>query len=232
MIEGREQRNVRMLERIEGAPVRYPFRFVVAGDSGAWPDPTADAIFTQLVSQIAELDPLFFANLGDFAGPGTLERHAHYLRLVAKLSMPNICVIGNHDLDDESGLDAFADVHGPMNFDFAYGNTRFVVIHAEPGVVGEVVVPGIGTPEGTEGPREEDLAFLDGSLRAAREPHRVVLMHMPPYLDRHFAPHEDWGFKRREAEFPRAPPRARSEARLLRSRPRLATPSYGTGSGS
>jgi hypothetical protein len=30
--------------RIEGAPVRYPFRFVVAGDSGAWPDPTADAI--------------------------------------------------------------------------------------------------------------------------------------------------------------------------------------------
>ena len=32
-----------MAERISATPVRYPFSFVVAGDSGAWPDPTADA---------------------------------------------------------------------------------------------------------------------------------------------------------------------------------------------
>src|SRR4051794_6562908 len=50
----------------------YPFSFAFAGDSGAWPDPTADAIFGQLVSQMEALRPapLFFANLGDFAGPG------------------------------------------------------------------------------------------------------------------------------------------------------------------
>ena len=34
-----------MADAIEAAPLRYPFRFVVAGDSGAWADPTADAIF-------------------------------------------------------------------------------------------------------------------------------------------------------------------------------------------
>jgi hypothetical protein len=39
-----------------------------------------------------------------------------------------------------------------MNFDFAHGHTRFVVLHAEPGVVGQVEVPRGGTPEGTEGP--------------------------------------------------------------------------------
>ena len=38
-------RNLRMAERIGTAAVQHPFSFVIAGDSGAWPDPTADAIF-------------------------------------------------------------------------------------------------------------------------------------------------------------------------------------------
>jgi hypothetical protein len=192
-----------MAERIERTPVGYPFRFVVAGDSGAWPDPTADGIFGQLVSQIAALDPpaVFFANLGDFAGPGTIARHEHYLRLVERLPIPDVCVVGNHDLDDESGPDSFARVHGPTNIEFACGHTRFIAIHAEPGIPGVVEVPGVDTPEGTEGPRDEDLAFLERSLEAASEPHRVVLMHMPPYLDGRFAPHAEWGFKQREREF-------------------------------
>ena len=192
-----------MAERIERTPVAYPFRFVVAGDSGAWPDPTAEAIFARLVAQTGALDPpaLFFANLGDFAGPGTIERHEHYLGVVERLSVPDVCIVGNHDLDDASGPEAWARVHGPMNFDFAYGQTRFVAIHAEPGIPGVVEVPGADTPEGTEGPREDDLAFLEQRLSAAAEPHRVVLMHMPPYLDGHLAPHPEWGFKRRESEF-------------------------------
>ena len=55
--------------------------------------------------------------------------------------------------------------------------------------------------DGTDGPRDDALAFLDRSLEAADEPHRVVLMHAPPYLAGHLAPHPDWGFKRREGEF-------------------------------
>jgi hypothetical protein len=114
-------RNSQMAERIGSTPVRYPFSFVVAGDGGAWPDPTADGIFRQLVSQVARIQPapVFFANLGDFAGPGTADRHQHYLRLVDGLPVPNICVVGNHDLDDESGHDAWEQVHGPTNVDFA-----------------------------------------------------------------------------------------------------------------
>jgi hypothetical protein len=195
--------NLVMVEHIEATPVAYPFSFVVAGDSGAWPDPTADAIYAALVRQVGELDPppLFFANLGDFAGPGTTERHEHYLGLVEPLAVPNLCIVGNHDLDHAAGWETFERVHGPMNFSFAYGHTRFVGLHGEPGVVGEVAVPGPGTEEGAQGPREEDLAFLDATLAAAQEPHRVVLLHTPPYLDGHYAPHADWGFKQREAEF-------------------------------
>lgn len=41
-------RNARMVEQIERMPVGYPFSFAIAGDSGAWPDPTAEAIFILL----------------------------------------------------------------------------------------------------------------------------------------------------------------------------------------
>jgi hypothetical protein len=195
----RGDRNLQMAARISAMPVRYPFSFVVAGDSGAWPDPTADAIFSQLVRQTGDLDPapVFFAHLGDFAGPGTPERHQHYLDLVAPLSIPNICVIGNHDLDDASGLHAWDAVHGPRNYTFAYGHTRFVAIDAAPGSVGEVEID----PAHVTGPQDEALKFLQATLTEAPEPHRVVLMHIPPHSNGHYAPHPEWGFNVAEQEF-------------------------------
>jgi hypothetical protein len=186
-----------MAARIESAPVRHPFSFVVAGDSGAWPDPTAEAIYAQLLRQAAELDPVFFANLGDFAGPGTPERHADYLRQVDGLPLPNVCVIGNHDLDDPGGREAWAEVHGPRNFTFAHGGARFVALDAAPGEPGEVDID----PDRVTGPDEEALAFLDRTLAEADEPTRIVLMHAPPALDGHFAPHPEWGFTVLEREF-------------------------------
>lgn len=196
-------RNVTMARRIEESTPRYPLRFVVAGDSGAWPDPTAAAIYRQLIRQVAALDPApaFFVNLGDFAGPGTLARHEDYLDSVSPLRIPNICVIGNHDLDDAAGLETFTRVHGPTNYSFRCGHTRFIALHAEPGIVGEIDVPGLEDPEGTKGPDPEDLEFLDAALNSAEEEHRVVLMHMPPWLEGHYAPHDAWGFKQAEQEF-------------------------------
>lgn len=200
MPDTRGERNLRMAERISRSPVAYPFSFAFAGDSGAWPDPTADGIFTQLLRQVAALDPapVFFANLGDFAGPGTPERHEHYLELTASLALPDICAIGNHDLDDDGGPAAWEAVHGPRNFTFAYGHTRFVVLDAAPGEPGRLSVD---TPGGVAGPRPEALAYLDSVLAAAPEPHRVVLMHIPPHLDGHYAPHPEWGFNLGEDEF-------------------------------
>lgn len=187
-----------MAERIEETSAGEPLRFAFAGDSGAWPDPTADAIFAQLVRQVAELEPRFFVNLGDFAGPGRLERHEAYLRLVRPLKIPNICVVGNHDLDDASGAAVWEAVHGPMNFAFGCGHTRFVAIHAASRVGRH---DRQGPPEAVEGPRQEDLDFLDAALSRADEPNRVVLMHMPPYLGGRHAPHENWGFGRHQSEF-------------------------------
>jgi hypothetical protein len=196
----RAPRNQHMAERIDASAVHYPFSFVIAGDSGAWPDPTADAIFSQLLRQIADLRPapVFFANLGDFAGPGTRERHQHYLDLIAPLSIPNVCLIGNHDLEHPRGRDAWAAVHGPKNFHFACGNTRFVAVDGASGQRGEL---GDTTPPDTAGPTVEALRFLDDTLAATPEPHRVVLLHAPPHLDGHYAPQPECGFRQGEPEF-------------------------------
>jgi calcineurin-like phosphoesterase family protein len=194
------RRNLFMAERIAASPVRSPFTFVIAGDSGAWPDPTADAIFTQLLKQVARLrpPPLFFANLGDFAGPGTRERHERYLRLMEELPVPDVCVVGNHDLDDGRALETWTQIHGPRNFQFAYGSTRFIAIDAAPGEAGRTTIE---TSGGTRGPDDEALAFLADALENAPEPHRVVLMHMPPRFGGRFAPHPEWGFDIGERRF-------------------------------
>jgi putative acetyltransferase len=193
------ERNLLMARRIAATPVRYPFSFVFAGDSGAWPDPTADAIVSSLIAQTGRLDPapVFFANLGDFAGPGTVERHEDWLRLVEPLRVPNVCAVGNHDLDDPRGREAWAAVHGPHNYEFGHGHTRFVVLDAAPGAVGEVDID----PATVSGPDAEALAFLDAALSRASEPHRVVLMHAPPALGGRFEPHPEWGFTVLEREF-------------------------------
>jgi hypothetical protein len=194
------RRNVLMSERIASAPVEPPFSFVIAGDSGAWPDPTTDAIFSDLVRQIADLDPApaFFANLGDFAGPGTRDRHERYLELVAPLSIPNVCLIGNHDLEHPAGAEAFESVHGPRNFQFACGGTRIVAIDGASGQTGAL---GDTTPPDTAGPPVDALRFLDEALSAAAESHRVVLLHAPPHLDGHYAPQPECGFRQGEPEF-------------------------------
>jgi hypothetical protein len=191
-------RNSDMTARIEAAPARDRVGFAIAGDSGAWPDPTAEAIFAQLLRQVAALDPppLFFANLGDFAGPGTIERHERYLGFVEALPFPDICVVGNHDLDDSGGRAAWEQIHGPASYTFGCAHTRFVALDAAPGGLGDMVVG-----DDPEGPGEEALAFLDRTLETAAEPNRVVLMHMPPRLGGRYAPHADWGFRRREPEF-------------------------------
>ena len=129
-----ENRNAKMIERIESTPVKYPFSFTITGDSGATtspPNQQNDATFSQMLTQMLQLNPkpLFFANLGDFAGPGTMARHQHYLGLADKLTIPNICVAGNHEHDEDENLANYQRVHGPANFTFAYGNTRFVAIN-------------------------------------------------------------------------------------------------------
>ena len=191
-----QDRNAAMIARIEAAPVQYPFRFVILGDTAATPRPEADAVFSGMLGQIQRLDPapLFLANLGDFSGPGSRDRHEDYLRLVEPVAIPNICLMGNHDRDDPAGWEIFPDVHGNMDYQFAYGHTRFICINSHSCNGGR---PG----DRVDGPRAEDLAYLEKCLREDDHRRRIVLMHQPPDLDNHFAPPVDPGFRHLQREF-------------------------------
>jgi hypothetical protein len=184
----------------------YPFSFVVAGDSGAWPDPTAEAIYAQLLRQTAELEPVFFANLGDFAGPATRERHEEYLRRGRGAAGAGPVRDRQPRPRRPERPGGVGGVHGPRNFDFAYGHTRFVALDAAPGRVGELAVE---EPGGVAGPREEALAFLAERLEAAEEPHKIVLMHCPPAFDGPLRAALRVGLQPRRARVPRARARAR-----------------------
>lgn len=187
--------NRRMIRRVEATPVTYPFTFTIAGDCGFQPNPAGDVFVARALKYMEQLapKPLLFVSLGDFAGPGTAQRHQQYRALLQGLSSPSVCVMGNHELDDETGEANFRDIIGPSNFSFAYGNTLFVAIRS------------FERGPGTHGPEAADLAFLEQCLKeqAARYPVRIVLMHMPPNLNGHYAPHsgEIWAFKHLESRF-------------------------------
>jgi len=187
-----ENRNAKMIERIESSPVKYPFSFTITGDSGATtspPNPLNDTIFSQLLTQMQQLNPkpLFFANLGDFAGPGSMARHRHYLDLADKLTIPNICVAGNHEHDEDENLKNYQRVHGPTNFTFAYGHTRFVALNTH--------------RKAPRGPLSAELQYLDEVFSHDEHPNKIIFMHIPPDLDGHYAPHDDWSFSQGKQEF-------------------------------
>ena len=210
-----KDRNAVMTRRIESTPALYPFSFTIAGDtSGATkggfnpdpiPNPMGDVIFSGILEQIEKLNPkpLFFANLGDFAAPGNIERHQHYLNMVKNLTIPNICVIGNHELDTlggqfplipkNAGWESYHRVHGPENFTFSYGNIRFIAIRC----CHHWGYPESGLYQG--GPRIEDLEFLENALKDSDQPHKIVFMHLPPSLDDHYP--DPFGFTLHEGEF-------------------------------
>jgi hypothetical protein len=189
-----------MVERIVATPARYPFSFVVIGARvrGQTRRRTPSSPSCSVRQRSWARSPSSSRISATSPGPGTPERHKHYLELVAALSIPNVCLIGNHDLEHARAPEAWTASHGPRNFEFAYGNTRFVAIDGASGQTGDL---GDTTPPDTAGPSVEALRFLDDTLAATSEPHRVVLLHAPPHLDGHYAPQPECGFRQGEPEF-------------------------------
>ena len=189
-----------MVQRVEDTPVVYPFRFVVAGDSGAWRDPTAGAIYGALVDQIGGLDPapVFFANLGDFAGPGTTERHGAYLEAVAGLRVPNLCLVGNHDLDDETGWEQLLDVstapstsRSPTGIRVSSRSTRSPASSARSTLQARAPrVRARTISRFSKPPSKPPKSPTASSSCTCRRTSTVI-----------YAPHADWGFEQREAQF-------------------------------
>ena len=75
----------------------------------------------------------------------------------------------NHDLEGSGAAHARAAVHGPTNFHFACGNTRFVAIDGGSGQIGEL---GDTTPPDT--PARASRRCGSSTTRSQRRPSRTA----------------------------------------------------------
>ncbi len=179
--------NERGISQILSHPVRYPFRFVFAGDN-EW---AGNPRWRQLLQQITQLDPppLFIAFVGDFAAPpqescwdlllkkdyrppAGVHRYGPHLELIESLDIPVISIVGNHDIEAADGEDMYHRHFGPYNFHFDYGHSRFLALYSAHRC----------PSHGIAGPRYEDMEFLEHQLRRQGPPNRILIFHIPPYM--------------------------------------------------
>lgn len=173
-------------------------RFALCGDSGdqpwwvwlqrtpLWHWPARWGLFadsaavTQVGAAIAAWQPDFLLHLGDIVYPKGL--HAHYMsgffRPFAEVlrNAPVYAALGNHDVMDCGGLQALANLGGPVGeltgdarcYSFARGPVRIVVLDANSF--------GLRDPEL---PQHPVFGLLEQELVSATEPWLVLAMHFP-----------------------------------------------------
>jgi len=193
-------KNEEAIGRIRATPVGDSFSFTIIGDTAPYASQEYDSVFSGLMAQMEQLEPkpAFMAALGDFAGGGSAQQYDHYQTLVSKLSIPNITAIGNHDRDDLSGWQTYRNIRGPLNYEFAFGNTRFIVLKCH---WGNRINPNEKQTQDIDGLTETELEFLEDCLQRNTHEVKVIMMHSPPSFNNRFAGRIGDGFPDLESDF-------------------------------
>ena len=158
------------LERIEGVPAEETFRIAVIGDTQTWMTETEDAV--DAVNGRA--DVAFTIQVGDLTEFGLTKEFRWTQRLLGRIDLPVLTVIGNHDLLS-NGRATYGAMYGPIDYSFRFGRTKFVFLDDN-------------CREYDFGGSVPDLAWLrrelpnDGSYDRA-----IVVSHVPP-TDKDFDP--------------------------------------------
>jgi 3',5'-cyclic AMP phosphodiesterase CpdA len=113
--------NAKAIERILAAPVTGPLRFAVVGDTQRSFDETQRAI----ASINSRDDVQFVVQVGDFTNVGLLLEFQWMNDVFARLRVPYLVVIGNHD-HFSNGEAIYEEMFGPKDFAFTHRRVRFV----------------------------------------------------------------------------------------------------------
>ena len=124
-IEGERDINRHNIRRIEEAcRGRRSLRFAVISDTQRWYDETKAAV--RSINARKDID--FVIHLGDLTDFGVTREFEWMRRELEQLSVPYVCLIGNHDCLG-TGADTFLSMYGTPNFTFNAGNTHFVCLN-------------------------------------------------------------------------------------------------------
>lgn len=160
--------NQKNIARLEIAPESNSFRFAVIGDTQRFYDELD--VFVNNINQRNDIS--FVVINGDITDFGQAKEFEWINRVLKKLKVPYVAVIGNHDIL-ANGRVAFQQMFGPENFSFSYNNTKFICINScsrEYGFNGKV----------------PDLNWLQSQLSNLDDySSAFVISHVPPF-------HEDF----------------------------------------
>lgn len=124
-ITGEKQLTYKNIELIERATAgKSIIRFAVISDSQRFYDETRDAV--NAINARGDID--FVLHGGDLTEYGATKEFLWQRDILDKLSMPYVCVIGNHDCI-ATGIEAYKSLFGPLNFSFTAGDVRFVCLN-------------------------------------------------------------------------------------------------------
>lgn len=151
----------RIEQRMAG---KKSFRFAMISDTQRHYDETQAAIAA--INARGDID--FVLHGGDQADFGETKEFLWTRDFMARLAMPYVCVLGNHDCLG-TGRDVFDKIYGPVNFAFTAGNVRFVCLNTN-------------ALEYDYSDPVPDFDFLEKQIM--RQPYgadkTIVLMHVPP----------------------------------------------------
>jgi len=99
-------------------------KFAMISDSQRFYDETVDAV--KSINGRSDID--FVVHGGDLTEYGATKEFLWQRDILARLKVPYVCVIGNHDCI-ATGVEAYKSLFGPLNFTFVAGNVKFVCLN-------------------------------------------------------------------------------------------------------
>ncbi|MEG1187076.1 MAG: metallophosphoesterase [Bacteroidales bacterium] len=99
-------------------------RFAWMGDTQRWYDETDD--FVQSVNMRSDID--FVMHGGDISDFGMTQEFTWVHRIMKKLNVPYVALLGNHDVLG-NGISVYHSMYGAENFSFIAGDTKFVCLN-------------------------------------------------------------------------------------------------------
>jgi len=155
------------------------FTALIFGDPQPYNEREMEWFYEGIVKEVEGIQGIIFgASLGDLVGDRP-DFFPAYKDIIGKVGVPWFQVLGNHDMNFDATSDEFSDesftaAFGPATYAFNHGDAHFIVIE-------NILYP---DPRGGQGYwgglREDQLAFVENSLKfVPKEKLVVLLMHIP-----------------------------------------------------
>ncbi|WP_157488153.1 metallophosphoesterase family protein [Dyadobacter crusticola] len=124
LLNGESNLNEKNIARLHATPIQDTLSFILMGDTQRWYDESEE--FVKSANNQKGIS--FVLHAGDISDFGLAQELKWVNRIMSRLDVPYMTVIGNHDVI-ANGPDAYRKMFGPLNYAFSYGNYKFIFIN-------------------------------------------------------------------------------------------------------